>query len=113
MILTIIFTILSAWYDAGERFTNHVPRFVFRAIVVAIISYLSGGNFFANFALNAATFYLLFDYLLNSFEGRKWNYVGNTSEIDKLWRRYGGWITQLIFKVVFLTITFYIHERFN
>jgi hypothetical protein len=74
--------------------------------VIIIISYLSVGNFFINFAQNTAIFYLLFDYTLNVLEGRKWNYIGQTAEIDKLWHKYGGWLFQLIFKIIFLTITF-------
>lgn len=108
MILTFILTLLSALYDKGKRFTNHIPRFIFRSIVVCLISYYSAGNFLINFAQNTATFYLLFDYTLNIFEGRKWNYIGQTSEIDKLWIKIGGWIPQLIFKIVFLIITIYL-----
>lgn len=105
---TIIFTILSALYDNGKRFTNHRPRFIFRAVVVGLISYFENGYFLTNFALNTAIFYALFDYTLNIFEGRKWNYVGNTAKIDLLWHRLGGWIPQLIFKVLSLAITIYI-----
>jgi len=105
MILTFIFTLLSAWYDNGKRFVDHRPRFIFRAIVVGLISHFSAGNFLINFAQNTAIFYLLFDYALNILEGRKWNYLGSTSEIDKLWGKCGGWIPQLIFKIIFLTIT--------
>ena len=105
--ITTLFTILSALYDNGKRFNNHVPRFIFRAIVVAIISYFSAGNFLINFAQNTAIFYLLFDYVLNILEGRKWNYIGNTSIIDKLFLKV-GWIPQLIFKIVFLITTIYL-----
>lgn len=108
MILTIIFIILSALYDNGKRFINHAPRFIFRAIVVGLISYFENGCFLTNFALNTSIFYALFDYTLNIFEGRKWNYIGNTSEIDKAWRKLGGWVPQLIFKVLLLAITIYI-----
>lgn len=106
MILTILFTLLSAWYDNGKRFVDHRSRFIFRVIVVGLISYFSEGNFIINFAQNTAIFYLLFDYTLNVLEGRKWNYIGVTSEIDKLWHKLGGWLFQLIFKIIFLTITF-------
>lgn len=106
MILIIIFTILSALYDNGKRFVEHRSRFIFRAIVVSLISYFSAGNFLINFAQNTAIFYLIFDYTLNIFEGRNWNYIGQTAEIDKLWHKYGGWLFQLIFKIIFLTITF-------
>lgn len=106
--LTIIFTILIALYDNGKRFTNHIPRFIFRTIVVAIISYFSAGYFLIDFAQNTAIFYLLFDYTLNILEGRKWNYIGETAEIDKLWKKSGGWIPQLIFKIVFLITTIYL-----
>lgn len=54
MIITFIFTILSALYDNGKRFVDHRPRFLFRAVVVGLISYFSEGNFFINFAKNTA-----------------------------------------------------------
>ena len=109
MILTLIFTILSALYDNGKRFKNHIPRFIFRAIVVAIISYFESGNFITNFILNTSIFYLFFDYILNILEGRKWNYIGSTAIHDIMWSKYlGGWIPQLIFKLLFLTITIFI-----
>jgi hypothetical protein len=103
--MTILFTILSALYDNGKRFTNHIPRFIFRALVVALISYIEPGNFIPNFLLNTAIFYLIFDYSLNIFEGRKWNYIGETSKIDRWWNEYGGPTQQLIFKLTFLIIT--------
>ena len=107
--ITALFTILSALHDKGKRFTNHLPRFIFRAIVVLVISYFSEGNFFINFAQNTAIFYLLFDYTLNMLEGRKWNYIGNTAIHDIIWSKYlGGWTPQLIFKLIFLTITIYL-----
>lgn len=105
--ITALFTILSALYDKSKRFTNHIPRFIFRAIVVAIISYFSEGNFLINFAQNTAIFYLLFDYTLNILESRKWNYIGSTSIIDKAWLKVGC-IPQLIFKIVFLITTIYL-----
>lgn len=105
MILTIIFTILSALCDNGKRFVDHKPRFIFRAIVVGLISYFSEGNFIINFVQNTAIFYLLFDYTLNVLEGRKWNYIGDTSKIDKLWHKLGGWFAQLIFKIILTIVT--------
>ncbi len=105
MILTFIFTLLSALYDNGKRFTNHIPRFIFRLAVVFILSYFSTGNLYITFAQNTAIFYLLFDYTLNIIEGRKWNYIGDTAIHDIVWGKYlGGWIPQLIFKIL-LTIT--------
>lgn len=106
--MILIFTLLSALYDNGKRFVDHKPRFIFRAIVVGLISYFSAGNFFITFAQNTAIFYLLFDYSLNILEGRKWNYVGVTAKIDILWKRLGGWIPKLIFKIILLLITIYI-----
>lgn len=101
----VLFTILSALYDNGKRFTNHISRFIFRAIVVLVVSYFSEGNFLINFAQNTATFYLLFDYTLNIFEGRKWNYIGHTAKIDLLWHKLGGWIAQIIFKITLTIVT--------
>ena len=106
MILTIIFTILSAWYDKGKRFTNHLLRFIFRAIVVAAISYFSEGNFLINFAQNTAIFYLLFDYTLNILEGKKWNYIGSTSKIDQFINKYGSWKIQFIIKISLVAVAF-------
>jgi len=106
--LTILFTLLSAYYDAGKRFTNHVPRFIFRTLVVGFISLVQDGNFFANMFLNTAIFYMLFDYVLNIFEGREWNYIGNTSSIDRLWSKYGVDM-QLIFKITLLVVAIIIN----
>lgn len=106
MILTTIFTILSALYDKGKRFTNHAPRFIFRAIVVSVISYFSAGNFLINFVQNTAIFYLLFDYTLNVLEGRKWNYIGSTSKIDQFINKYGNWKIQFIIKILLVAVTF-------
>ena len=72
---------------------------------MAIISYFEQGCFFSNVALNTAIFYVVFDYTLNLLEGRKWNYIGSTAKTDLLWRQLGGWMPQLIFKIIFLTIT--------
>ena len=107
MILTLMFTLLSALYDNGKRFTNRIPRFIIRAVVVAAISYFSEGNFFINFAQNTAIFYLLFDYALNIFEGRKWNYIGSTSIIDTVKGKIEKTIPffDLITKIIFLIIT--------
>ena len=104
--ITTLFTILSALYDKGKRFNNHLPRFIFRSLVVTLISHFSYGNFMLNFSQNVAIFYFLFDYILNIMEDRKWNYIGNTAIHDIVWSKYlGGWIPQLIFKLIFLTIT--------
>lgn len=103
MLLTAIFTLLSALYDNGKRFVDHRPRFILRVIVVGLISIFSLGNFFINFVQNAAMFYLIFDYALNILEGRAWNYVGETSVIDRLWHMCGGWTFQLAFKILFFT----------
>lgn len=102
--ITILFTVLSAIYDNGKRFENHIPRFIFRAFVVGLISLLTG----TSIILNAAIFYLLFDYILNILEGRKWNYVGETAIIDRFWMKYGGWIPQLTFKIMFLLFGTYL-----
>lgn len=106
MILTVLFTLLSALYDNGKRFINHTPRFIFRAVVVAIISYFESGNFLINYIQNAAVFYLLFDYTLNILEGRKWNYLGCTAKFDRFFHSWGGWKAQLIFKILFLITTY-------
>jgi hypothetical protein len=105
--ITLLFTLLSALYDNGKRFTNHIPRFIFRAIIVAIISYLEQGNFITNFLLNTAIFYAAFDYTLNLLEGRKWNYVGQTARLDVIKGKIEKVIPyfDLITKIILLTIT--------
>ena len=115
MILTIIFTILIALYDNGKRFTNHVPRFIFRVIVVTMISYFEKNNFILNFALNTAIFYALFDYTLNILEGRAWNYLGNTALWDIQRREIEKTIPyfDLTSKVVLLITIIYIKCQYN
>lgn len=104
--IIIIFTILSALFDTNKRFTDHTSRFIFRAIVVGLISYFSEGNFLINFAQNTAIFYLLFDYTLNIMERRTWNHTGSTSIIDKMTNKYGSWKIQFLFKILFIIVTF-------
>ena len=115
MIITLIFTILSALYDKGKRFTNHTPRFIFRAIVVGLISYFSEGNFIINFAQNTAIFYLLFDYTLNILEGRKWNYIGQTAKWDIKRREIEKVIPyfDLTSKIILLIVIIYIKCQYN
>ena len=115
MIPTLTFTILSALYDKGKRFTNHKPRFIFRAIVVGLISYFSEGNFLINFAQNTAIFYLFFDYALNILEGRKWNYIGSTALWDIQRREIEKTIPyfDLTSKVVLLITIIYIKCQYN
>ena len=86
ILLVILLVLFSAGYDTNKRFTNHVPRFIFRAIVVAVIS-LIGANYLVTLILNSVVFYVLFDYTLNIMEKREWNYIGNTSKLDKLKRK--------------------------
>lgn len=113
MILTFIFTLLSVWYDNGKRFVDHRPRFMFRVIVVFMISVYEMPTILVGvwkptvlqFALNTSIFYLVFDYLLNILEKREWNYIGSTSVIDRFWLKI-GWIWQLLFKTILLTIFF-------
>ena len=104
----ILFTLLSALYDNCKRFINHTPRFIFRAVVVAIISYFESGNFLINYIQNAAVFYLLFDYTLNILEGRKWNYTGNTAKWDIVKGKIERVIPyfDIISKIIFLTIVY-------
>lgn len=104
--LTILFTLLSALYDSGKRFLDHKTRFIFRTIIIGLISYFSAGNFLINFAQNTAIFYLLFDYTLNVLEKRKWNYIGNTAAIDQFTNKYGNWKIQFIIKILLVAVTF-------
>lgn len=114
--ITLVFTVLSALYDKGKRFQDHTGRFVFRFVVIVLISFFEISTIInviwkptiLQFLLNISIFYLLFDYLLNIFESRKWNYIGTTSEIDKFWHKLGGWIPQIIFKILFFLTLIYI-----
>ena len=109
--ITAIFTLLSALYDNGKRFTDHTSRWIFRAIVVCLISIVEVPTILVGvwkptlfqFLFNIAIFYGIFDYTLNILEGRKWNYIGSTAVIDIFWLKI-GWIWQLIFKINLLII---------
>ena len=105
-ILTIIFTLFSAYYDAqelkaGRYFKDHIPRAAFRLLVMMIISFLTN----THILITLSVFYLLFDAMLNIFWGKPWNYIGQTSKIDKIWHKLGGWIPQYIFKITILILT--------
>ena len=112
--ITLIFTILSAIYDNGKRFTDHTSRFVFRAIVVFLISVIEVPAILVGiwkptlfqFLFNTAIFYGIFDYALNILEKRKWNYIGSTSKIDQFINKYGNWKIQFLFKILLVAVTF-------
>ncbi len=114
MLLVILFTLFSAWYDEGKRFTSHHLRWVFRVVVVAIISYTTQ-DIVASFFLHTAIFYALFDLTLNLLERREWNYVGHTAITDKvkhiLFEEYVGFLDP-VHKAIFLIFTIFAHERF-
>lgn len=105
-ILTILFTLLSAYYDAkqlksGGYFKDHTPRAVFRALVLSLIALFFG----THVLILLSVFYLLFDVSLNLMWGKKWNRVGNTAFSDKLFQKIGGWIPQYITKILLVIIT--------
>jgi hypothetical protein len=110
IILTIVFTLLSAYIDKlylkKQFIFNHTIRFVLRGLIITIIAYLTQTNIF----LLAGIFYLLFDYSLNIMRGIKWNYVGNTAKIDitkhKIFGRYIN-ILDPLHKIVLTIITIY------
>lgn len=105
-ILTIIFTLLSAYYDAeelkaGRYFKDHTPRALFRVLVLFIISII----FNVHILILLSIFYLLFDLSLNLMCGKEWNYIGCTSKIDRFFNSIGGYIPQYIFKITILLLT--------
>ena len=107
-ILTIIFTLLSAYYDAvelkaGRYFKDHTPRALFRVLVLFIISVL----FNTHVLILLSVFYLIFDTMLNVFWGKPWNYIGNTSTLDKFKRRFGKYATiiDITTKIILIIIT--------
>lgn len=112
--IVLLFTVLSALYDKGKRFENHALRAIFRAVVILLISICEMPTILVGvyahtihrYFLNAAIFYMVFDYLLNILEGRRWNYIGSTAVIDTFWNKLGGWVPQLLFKVGLLFLTF-------
>lgn len=109
-ILTIIFTLLSAYYDAqelkaGRYFKNHAPRALFRVLVLFIISVL----FNTHVLILLSVFYLIFDISLNLMRGLSWNYIGTVAFSDKLFSNIKyGWVIQYSIKILFTitTITF-------
>lgn len=120
-ILTILFAILSALFDAnlllsGGHFVNHLPRLLFRALIVLLITYFctrkKGWLYrFLTFLLNASSFYLVFDYALNLFWGKPILRIGTTAIIDKAWHLLGGPIVQLVFKIVLVVGMFIAVEK--
>lgn len=105
-ILTILFTILSAYYDAaelkaGRHFKDHTPRALFRVLVLFIVSVF----FDTHILILLAVFYLLFDTSLNLFWGKDWNYIGCTAKTDIFFHSIGGWVPQYLFKVIILLLT--------
>jgi hypothetical protein len=112
--ITAIFTLLSALYDKGKRFENHAHRFIFRAVIVFLISIIETPTILVGiwkptlfqFLFNIAIFYGIFDYTLNILEKRKWNYIGSTSKIDQFINKYGNWKIQFIIKILFIIVTF-------
>lgn len=105
-ILTILFALLSAYYDAeelkaGRYFKDHTPRALFRVLVLFIISIIYN----THILILLSVFYLLFDLSLNIMWGKKWNYIGSTSAIDRFFNSIGGYIPQYIFKITILLLT--------
>ncbi len=105
-ILTIIFTLLVAYYDAvelraGRYFKDHTPRVLFRILVLLIISLIFNIHVF----ILISVFYLIFDTSLNLMRGLKWNYIGDTAITDIIFNKLGGWIPQYIFKILFTFLT--------
>ena len=112
--IVVIFTILSALFDTNKRFIDHTSRFVFRAIMVCLISIIEVPTILIGiwkptlfqFFFNIAIFYGIFDYVLNILEKREWNYIGSTSKIDQFTNKYGNWKIQFIIKILLVAVTF-------
>lgn len=105
--LGILFSSLCAFYDKGKRFENHIPRFLFRVLIALIFAWInvnSVKDYFVNFLQFGAGFYFAFDYILNIFEKRKWNYIGDTSKIDIFAKKYLGWELLLLLKIIFVIL---------
>lgn len=105
-ILTIIFTLLSAYYDArelnaGRYIEDHTPRAAFRLLILIVVSFI----FNIHILISLAVFYLIFDTSLNLMRGLKWNYIGDTAILDIVFNKLGGWIPQYIFKILFTFLT--------
>jgi hypothetical protein len=71
---------------------EHIERFIYRltfAVVLSMFSYQEDFLLVVIFTLwCGALFWLIFDLLLNLFRGLPWNYVGNTSFIDRLYNKH-------------------------
>ena len=103
-ILIVLFAIGSAYYDFDKSIESHTSRFILRAITVAILSAIEYTTHPFSFVLNSAIFYAIFDYTYNIFRGNDFFYIGNTAVIDRLWRKFGGMRSQLIFKITLVLI---------
>jgi len=105
-ILIILLTLFFAYYDAqelkaGRYFKDHTPRAAFRLLILIVISFI----FNTHILISLAVFYIIFDYSLSLMRNLKWNYIGTVAITDQIWNKVGGWIPQLIFKIVFLITT--------
>ena len=102
-ILLLIGIYLFAKIDAdhvrkGQYFEDHSTRWLIRFIFVVLAA-----PTFPDFLLMSAVFYLFFDIFYNLSSGKDWNYIGNTSEIDKFWQKYQS--AQIPFKIILIIIT--------
>ena len=89
LILTIAFTLASAKVDAvlnngGHYFTDHKPRFLFRLIVVSLISLFNPYLILAY----GLIFFGIFNPSYGRFRDLGFWYLGTEAETDKFFRKY-------------------------
>lgn len=63
-------------------------------LVVQVVDHVS---WWKAVVLEWAVFFLLFDLLLNWMRGKRWDYTGEASQVDGVWRQI-GWLGQYFVK---------------
>ena len=89
LILIIAFTFASAKVDAilingGHYFTDHKPRFIFRAVVVSLLALFNPLLIIAY----SLIFFGIFNPLLNRFRSLGFWYLGSTAKTDVFFRKH-------------------------
>lgn len=104
----LLFTYLNAWYhlyliEEKKRSPNHKVWALYRLTFFALAAYIYStewDHILILILLQAAIFWILFDYTLNRMRGLPWNYVGKSAFLDKLFA--GKSDLMLLIKIILL-----------
>lgn len=113
--IAIFMAVLNAWIDylviSNGNSPDHTKNAIVRGFVLFIVSVIVGGPWWIiglRFISGAATFWIVFEILLNRLRRRHWLYVGENAKTDlvfkKLFPRNTG-VHLLIIKVTILIVS--------